>query len=238
MQVVDPTTNSASLEEYCNNFFISWKLLFGEQKYQACYDLSKSVIDILKPLYRNRLYGESPEAVEGYNFAYLFLILAKSLEDLIELVDLTKDGTWTNDNKLVEVIWDKLWDAKERLDKFKSHCTEGGVLDGIYDQLEKLESDFREIFGSGIYMSPVLLIKSAECTICGKNIKACSHIPGNLYDGISCKEKVVDFELHGADIVQSPFDMRCRIWPWNFTKEMTFQARLHSLGSIDDFITH
>jgi hypothetical protein len=163
-------------------------------------------------------------------------MLARAFEDIICLVDLTKDKTWIDDHSKVEIIWQVLWDAKERMDIFDSHCTERGLFDGLYAQLKELELFFYDCFGKGIYMSPVILVKKAECNVCGKNIKACEHIPGNLYHGIYCKEVVKDLEFKGADIVQSPHDMRCRVWPWNFTDDMHFTSRIINLNKLDGFI--
>ena len=229
-------TSIAALEEYSNHFWSSWKDGYGRKDYNFCLALSEEFINAVKPIYRDRVYGESSEASDGYAFAYVFLMLSKGLEDIVQLASLTKGGIWTHNNLKTQDVWDKLCDAKERLAVFNDHYTNRAIIEVLNKQLDGLEASFYEIFGQGLYMSPVILVKKAVCTICGSNIKACSHIPGNLYNGTWCKENVVDFTLDGADIVQSPHDMRCRIWPWNFTDEMTFTGRLFSLKRLDEFI--
>lgn len=61
------------------------------------------------------------------------------------------------------------------------------------------------------------------------------HLPGSLYEGNYCRERVEDFEFHGADFVQSPHDMRCRVWPWNFIDERHVNVRMN-LNRLDEFI--
>ncbi|MFA6152409.1 MAG: hypothetical protein WC716_13885 [Chitinophagaceae bacterium] len=142
---------------------------------------------------------------------------------------------WPNNHKKTEAIWQLLWDAKERLDIFDSH-SEVRYFDDLFSTLKRLERCFYDCFGKGVYLSPVMIVKRANCNICGINIKACEHIPGHLYNGIPCKELIVDMIFEGVDIVQSPFDMRCRIWSWNFTDDMNFTGRILNLNRLDSFI--
>jgi len=176
-----PKIASKDLEEYCNRLICSWRNKYGEKLYEQCSQLTGALINDLKPIFKGRLYGEDKVAGHDYNFIYLFLILAKALEDIILLVTLTKDKNWHDDHTKAENIWQVLWDAKERLDVFGSHCLDKDLFDDLYGQLKELEIFFYDCFGKGLYMSPVMLIKKADCNICGKNLKACDHIPGNLY---------------------------------------------------------
>ncbi len=231
-----PAISNDDLEQYCNSFFSEWKKDYAAHNYESCKQHSEKFIRDLKPVYKERLYGEGQNAIKGYTYIYLFLMLAKALEDVIALVGLTKDKTWPTDEKKTELIWQVLWDAKERMDTFNSHCFDQDILAGLYEQLERLEYHFYDVFGKGLYMSPVMLVKKAICSICELNIKACMHMPGSLYNGKYCKELVQDFEFKGADFVQSPHDMRCRVWPWNFTDEWHVTARIINLNQLDEFI--
>jgi len=229
-------TNIIDLESYCNAFFTAWQKNYGTKEYVLCKKACLDFIEELIPIYAGRLYGEGEDQGTAYNFIYLFLMLAKGLENLISLVDLTKDKAWPQSNERTESIWQMLWDTKERLDVFKIHYLDQNFLAGIFEQLDKLEYCFYNIYGKGIYMSPVTLIRKAECSICNINIKACDHIPGNLYDGRYCKEVIVDFELRGADFVESPYDMRCRVWPWNFIDQNHINVRIMNINVLDGFI--
>jgi len=221
------------LENFSNNFFRSWKHSYATQNYEECDQLVINFISSLKPIYVNRMYGERSDS---YTFIYVLLMLSKGLGDVIELVGHTRDKTWPQHEKITEVIWFKLWDAKERLNLFNTHSLEHGLVDGILEQLDKLEIVFYDLFGRGIYASPEILIKKAECSVCNQNIKACMHIPGNIYDGVPCKEKVVDFEFLNVSLVHSPEDMRCRLWPWNMTPDMTVKVRIMNFEPLDNFI--
>ena len=229
-----PAVLEADLEIYCNDFFTAWKNYYSLQDYEQCKQLVTNFILRLKPIYLDRTYGENSQS---YTFIYIFLMLGKGLGDVIDLVQHTKDKTWPQQEKLTEAIWFKLWDAKERLTVFESHCLEKGFVDKILDQLNQLEIVFYELFGRGIYASPEILIKKAECTVCKQNIKGCMHIPGTIYDGIPCREKVIDMQFMTVSLVQSPHDMRCRVWPWNMTPDMRITVRMMNIDPIDSFIT-
>ncbi|HWW41725.1 hypothetical protein [Pedobacter sp.] len=224
------------LEKYCNQLIVSWRDSFGREKYEDALKLTADFIEEIKPLYRSRPYGEGEEAGNSYTYAYIFLVLAKAFEDITGLAELTSDKYWPEDPKKAELIWQVLWDAKERMDIVNSHCMDRDLFEDLYTQLKQLEISFYDQFGKGIYMSPVIKIKKAICSICKFNIKACNHIPGNIYHGHPCREIVDDMEFTGVDMVPSPHDMRCRIWPWNFTEENKFTARVMNLNQLDKFI--
>lgn len=126
--MTQPKVSNDALEEYCNNFFKLWKQDYAENQYERCKTHSDNLITDLKPLYKGKLYGTGKEAGEAYNYIYLFLMLAKGLADIIGLAELTKDQSWPEDQKKTETIWQLLWDAKERLDTFNSHCLDQEIL--------------------------------------------------------------------------------------------------------------
>jgi hypothetical protein len=95
----------------------------------------------------------------------------KGYDDALSLVDFTKDKTWPNDYPKAEVIWDRLWDAKERLDKFQLFCPEPDFNTEITEKLNELESCFYDLYGPGLYLSPEILVKRFNCSICNDNIK-------------------------------------------------------------------
>jgi hypothetical protein len=89
----------------------------------------------------------------------------------------------------------------------------------IFDVLKMVESTIFQHYGKGVYSSPEIMVKSVECNICHSDFRRCSHIVNNIYNGIICKMVVTDLEFTGAALVDSPRDLRCRIWPWRATKE-------------------
>jgi hypothetical protein len=226
--------SASEIENFCNGFYGAWREAYMQNKYITCLTLVTDFIKTLKPVYNERSFGEDGVL---YTYIYVFLILSKGLGDVAELAENTQEKTWSQDNKKTEAIWYKLWDAKERLDYFQTHCLESEFLSDLAAQLKELENFFYQTFGRGIYASPEIIIKKATCNVCGQNIKACSHIPGNIYDGIPCKEKVEEMEFRTISLVQSPHDMRCRMWPWNMTEDYRVSGRFMNLDMIDTFIT-
>jgi hypothetical protein len=231
-----PNVRIENLEKYFDRFFSSWTKSFSLEDYTLCRDKIAIFIADLKPIYQHKLYGDSEKIVSNYSNIYLFLMLAKSFEDILHLVDLTKDKTWPQDQKKTELIWQILWDAKERMDIFCSHCSHPDQLERFYNLLKKLELCFYDLFGKGLYFSSVIIVKRAICNICNKNIKGCEHIPGNFYGGIRCKEIVQDMEFKGIDLVQSPHDMRCKVWPWNVSEDGRITGRAMNLNQLDAWI--
>jgi len=227
----------SNLEDFFGIFFEEWKLNFSKKNYLACDLSSIQILESLKVIYNNRTFGEGIKEDEAYALIYLYLILTKGLIDVLDLVNLTGDNTWPSNNQLTETIWSKLWDAKERLDIFLRHSVDRNILNFLLHLLNNLEYNFYDIFGKGLYMSPVTIIKKSECSICSKNIKGCHHIPGRFYKGKICKTIYSEIEdITSVDIVSSPYDMRCRIWPWNFISENKFNVRILSFNQLDDFI--
>lgn len=228
--------NIDELENYCNDLIYSWRRNYGIKQYDLCKEDAQKIITEIKPIYKERLYGEGKEAGQSYNFMYIIMLLAKAFEDITTLAELTSDKNWPDDNSKTEIIWQVLWDAKERLDIFESHYSDKDTFQDLYQQLKKLEHFFYDLFGKGIYMSPVILVKKATCTICEMNIKGCMHIPGKLYNGKVCREKADKIQFQGADFVESPHDMRCRVWPWNFIDKQRVNVRIMNLNQLDGFI--
>lgn len=226
----------SNLEEYFGKFFQKWEINFRNKKYLICDLLSIQILDSLKKIYNDRSFGEGEKEGEAYSLIYLYLILSKALIDVLDLVKLTEDINWPSDSQKTELIWGKLWDARERLNIFLPHIIDENILHFLLQLLDNLEYSFYDIFDKGLYMSPVTIIKKSECSICNKNIKACDHIVGRFYNGRKCKQIHTDIEFEGVDIVSSPYDMRCRIWSWNFISKNKFKVRILNFNQLDGFI--
>lgn len=222
-----------NVEEFCGRAIIEWRHSYGAKDYSACRKIAEQVISELKTVYREKSFGEISDF---YNMIYVCLIYFKGLTDILTLVDYTADQHWPEDHEKTEAIWYGLWDAIERLEYVDSHYSDKSLCSALLEQLRRLESNFYDNFGRGLYASPEILIKKATCTICGENIKACSHITGVIYNGVPCRENAEDFTLHGVSLVNSPHDMRCRVWPWKMQKDGHFDVRIMNLNQLDNFI--
>jgi hypothetical protein len=73
--------------------------------------------------------------------------------------------------------------------------------------------DIIEQFPQQYFMSPEILFKKGECSICGKNIRNCSHIKGRVYNGEYCTQIVKGITISGASLTDNPLDPRCRVVP-------------------------
>lgn len=78
-----------------------------------------------------------------------------------------------------------------------------------------------------VAISPGMLIKSAECSICGSDPQDCAHITGRVYDGKRCIRKVNELDILEISFVGRPAHPDARI------ESMSIDiAELHtSLGS-------
>jgi len=68
---------------------------------------------------------------------------------------------------------------------------------------------YQSVFPYQYFLSRECVIKSEECSICGKPVslrKACGHRLGKLYMGEHCLHKVTDLEFKAVAIVKDPFD--------------------------------
>lgn len=62
-----------------------------------------------------------------------------------------------------------------------------------------------------IGMSPGMVIKSAECSICGSHPQDCVHITGRIYDGQRCIRILKDLEFLEISLVERPRQPDARI---------------------------
>lgn len=111
--------------------------------------------------------------------------------------------------------YEEAWRTLERVD------IELSFLEGVFD-IGNADDDkynlvfigciikhFEALFPYRYFFSTENLIKSEECSICGKKASIrhpCGHEPGKLYMGEFCYRRVTDFEFLGAVIVTDPFD--------------------------------
>lgn len=173
---------------------------------------------------------------EENNLRYIVAILFKGFAKFIELHNLTKSYNWQNDFEKVENIWLILCDTAEYLN-FSAGSMETESLTMVLDRLEKFSKNFTKLFGKGIYASPVIVISKETCSICNKDIRACMHRQGKLYNGIICRHVAEEIsEIRGFDLVQVPKDPRCRVWPWKKKENGTYEVRVLNLSSPDDFL--
>ena len=147
--------------------------------------------------------------------AHTWGILFSGLKDYIELGEFIDDPTWFEKHKLVERVWTKMWDCRQRIEYFCGlSLTQVELLKGILASLNHLEDIFIEKFGPGVYCSPEILYEKVICNVCGADYRSCKHLSGKFYNEIQCRKLPQAPSLKAVAFVSTPEDPRCRIWPW------------------------
>jgi hypothetical protein len=170
---------------------------------------------------------------ESLKYTFHLSVFFRGLYDFATLNQLVSEK-WFQNQKMVETVWCKLWDCKERIGF--ARCAVGGTaIDGILNWLAEIEEFFLAQFGPGLYASPVILIERELCIICGQDLQICSHLPGKIYRGRLCAASPVIRDLRSVDFVQAPRDYRCRVWPWQREGNVIKGICFMHVFSLDDF---
>lgn len=69
----------------------------------------------------------------------------------------------------------------------------------------------RIITGQSRGVSPDIIVRLWECSICHNDFEKCDHKEGALYDGSPCQLVARNIEFTGASLVDEPKDPRCRV---------------------------
>jgi hypothetical protein len=67
------------------------------------------------------------------------------------------------------------------------------------------------LFPPQTFMSAGMIVRRAECSICGRDYDECDHVKGVAYMGAMCVRTIHDGQLLEASIVDEPSDKRCRV---------------------------
>lgn len=214
--------------------------------------------DCNKDLFENKLYDSKVNAQQAIDICKKIIsdvdcsdsdlkdkslvagIFFKGIKDLIELHELTTSNNWITEPEIVEKAWILLCNCKKRIDSTSKYIISND-LTSLKERIKYYEVCFSKKYGSGVYASPEMLIKSIRCNVCGKDFTTCEHIAGTIYNGVLCAGIVEEIIPKGISIVDKAKDPRCRIWPWNVTKinerDSSNNARCAILSSfrLDDF---
>lgn len=217
--------------------YLQYKLsLFHNYFSNKQYDQANLICEEVILDSKQALAARDNNSEEENNFRYIVAILFKGFSKFIELHHLTKSFNWHKDFKKVENIWCTMCDSVEYLN-FSAGTIETEALTVVLKRLEKFSKTFSQMFGKGMYASPVIVISKETCSICKDDVRACVHRQGKLYNGVVCRHVAEEIsEIRGFDIVQVPKDPRCRIWPWKKKQDGTYEVQLLSISSPDDFL--
>ena len=228
-----------SMEEFDSNTedtVGSWLEMMLDERFQDAADLCDSFIEKYRAGFQERaLKIESNE----YNDLLVVLVFIKGLFDYVQLCKLTSSESWYNNKDYIESAWIKLCDCRERL-VFSSQSCRGEAIDLVFRSLSKLEEFYLHTFGAGNYVSPGIEFEGGLCSICNVDFRACSHVPGGLYEGAICTCRPINPSFNHLALVDTPKDPRCRIWSWNLQenpdKSVTTMMPILFAFSVDDFL--
>jgi hypothetical protein len=170
------------------------------------------------------------------NGAFYLAVLFRGLYDFAKLRDLTA-GNWLSEKDRIQAVWNRLCDCQDRL-QFAGQFVGGRTLDRIRDSIREIDQQFLTRFGQGWYMSPTFSFLREICSICGKDMRICTHVSGHIYRGRLCSIKVdgIGAQLCSASLVRVPRDHRCRVWPWQVQDKAESDVLIMSLFQLDDFM--
>lgn len=215
----------------CNHHLFHGELYDSKVKAQQAMDICKKIISDVD-------CSDS----DLKNKSLIAGIFFKGIKDLIELHELTTSINWITQPKIIEKAWILLCNCKERID-YASKYILSNDLTSLKERIKYYDVCFSEKYGSGIYASPEMLIKSIRCNVCSKDFTMCEHISGAIYNGVLCKGIVEEAIPKGVSIVDKAKDSRCRLWPWNLKEtsesDSSYTIRnvvIFTAFTLDDFI--
>lgn len=104
--------------------------------------------------------------------------------------------------------WNYLIDAEmSTVNAIRAHSI-AAHWEGNATRLNDLEC---RLFPPMMFLSPGMIIKHSECSICGKEYGDCSHIRGRAYMGRFCSRILKDFEVEEISFVSEPASKHHRV---------------------------
>ncbi len=223
---------SAALRRKLNNFLSGWIAELSRDALEKLLGDTERFVDELGQTLRSN--GRLSE--EERNYLYVGSVFIRGLYDYTLIRIVLQDEDWHKNTDLLDYVWTKYWDCKERFD-FSRSIAAGGFAEHLATLLHRLAAFYKANFGDGLYMSPDILIRKQVCSICGEDFRSCGHISGRLYGGVLCRAIARDFEPQSVSVVHHPEDPRCRLWPWNYDpNKSTFKGAILTMFQIDDFL--
>lgn len=216
---------------YCSSQFELFFKNYKKKNYRICTRICSKHIEISKMILSKNLWTNE----SNNNVAYTAGVLFQGLSEFILLAGLTRDEKWHLENKRTERIWGLMWNCIDRFNFVFIHFKNDNFK-WIINRLNLLKENFVAIFGYGLFSSPEIMISKETCNICQKDVRACEHLNGKLYNGVMCSSVAEKFELRSVSLVRIPRDPRCRIWKWNMTEENTYGSIIMTLFRIDDWL--
>lgn len=112
-------------------------------------------------------------------------------------------------NKEFDEAWSDLINS-QKLNNAAINSCEGFLH--LRERSLNLESIEKYVFPPQTFLSPGMIVKSQECSICGKEYEDCDHLKGKPYMGKFCTMIIKEVEINHLAIVKNPADKSRRIY--------------------------
>lgn len=140
-------------------------------------------------------------------------VFCAACRDFADCYQLSSKRTLSHDE--IETSWIRLIDCLDRLARVEGAMT-GPAADWLTQHAERSYDSFEKRFGSGMFLSPEIILDRELCSICNDDYRGCSHRSGQFYNGILCRRRPKFGDIRAVAIVRHPADRRCRLWPWRY----------------------
>ncbi len=118
-------------------------------------------------------------------------------------------GVWTAlESGLPDAAWDSLVSAQYAASAAMRAHPGGAKYERDLNRRMAMQA---LLFPPQAFMSSGMIVRQAECSICGSDYDECEHVKGLAYMGEMCIRTIQDAQLLEASIVDEPSDKRCRV---------------------------
>lgn len=219
-----------------NNNFERWSIKISKKQYEEARLIAANNVKLCRKII---LFDPNvSEQIKNISLAYG--IGFRGLEELTDLAEIAAEFEWYQNHKSVEHAWFLLQNCKDRFESsFPSIPIPKNIKETIYSFIEVLNTDFLTLFGSGLYVSPEIIIKKSVCSICKRDFRTCPHLPNHVYSGKICRMEPTEILPGDCVVILShPKDPRCRLWPWHIEKDgsIIHDVPLIISFKVDDFL--
>lgn len=181
-------------------------------------ELQKEAVESLEQM-MSRIAAEKEKAIGAKEEDYANMLLgcecvAEALVAEIKMWLLLKEGD-------PDGAWDQLVNAQTAAIA-AMHAHDGfGHLEYHNERYRAIE---QLVFPKQIFVSSGMIVRSQECSICGKEYEDCDHLIRRPYMGKFCCIIARDLEFDHVAIVDEPADKRCRMQ--HFSVEGGYRNRM------------
>mgnify|MGYP001613281886 CR=1 FL=1 len=141
------------------------------------------------------------EREDEANAALSFESLVDAVQSELRMWLALKDGA-------PQAAWDHLVNAQGSVRTAMQAHDVGASLEPYAERLVQLE---QLLFPPQVFMSIGMIVKRAECSVCGADYGTCRHVAGRPYCGVMCHKIITDGEAREVSFVESPANKHCRV---------------------------